>query len=83
MASTHPSFRQRLYNLRWYERSQSQMGWLTSVIRNTWLSPSEVPMNVQEWKTLKKGADAVAQWPNQILCPNQILHPLSMAQGSL
>lgn len=30
------------------------MDWLIGAIRNTWLSPSEVPTSTKDWKTIEE-----------------------------
>lgn len=55
-ASVHHSLvRKRLHNLRQHEESQSLADRFIKAIGNTSLSPSEVPMNVQEQKTTEEG----------------------------
>lgn len=45
----YPSLlRQRLHNLRGYE-----LDWLVKAVRSTWLSTSQVLINVRNWRTME------------------------------
>lgn len=51
--TTDSSLRQRLHILRQYEENQSLMNCLR-VMRDTWLSLMEVPMNIRDFRAIKK-----------------------------
>jgi hypothetical protein len=53
----HPSLRQSLHTVTQYEASQFLVEWLIRGIRNAWISPCEVPINIRGWKMIEEGQE--------------------------